>query len=415
MVAALRAARRCALRPLRRGLASTSGAFGVLATSGPGFLGCLGHGDWATRSSLEAVVDDDGRVVRIEGLGGVGAGWAHSACVVNGRALVWGRYLEPPTSALRLSRLDGVLPSFARLVNATALLFDLSGDLALRPVPIAMDGRAAKVACGAGVTAIVGDDGSLRVFGANAFGQCGVGEFSEVVNEPALVAWDAGTAAPPAVVDVALGFRHGLALADDGSVFAWGKDDNGQLGLGGRDASPVLRRVEGLQEPCVAVACGLAHSAALTAKGQLYAWGKMRDASTSAPSKVSTALPDKYGDALAPKLVPMYGTTLVQLACSNFHTAVADDAGAVYVSGLERGTREMVHAPRRARLPDAGGKWTLRSGVDAVALLSEGEVRAPDLVPGLACETDVRVAGPVADAAFGWKHVVAAASEASLS
>jgi len=185
-----------------------------------------------------------------------------------------------------------------------------------------------------------------------------------------------------------------------------GKDDNGQLGIGGRDASPALRRVD-VPDRCVAVACGLAHSAALTDKGQLYVWGKMRDPTTSAPSKVSSSLPDKYGDALKPRLVPMYGTKLTQLACSNFHTAVADDEGAVYVAGLERGSREMVHAPRRVTLP--AGDWTLRSGVDAVALVSDSEVRAPDLVPGLACEADVRLAARVDDAAFGWKHAVAAA------
>ena len=377
----------------------------VLATAGPGFLGCLGHGDWATREALEAVADDAGNTVPLGGAGCVGAGWAHSACVVHGKVLVWGRYLEPPTSALRLSRLDMVLPIFARLVNATALAFDMSGDLALRPVPVALPTAASKVACGAGVTAIVDDAGALRTFGANAFGQCGVGAFGEVVSKPADVVWhDIET--PPKVVDVALGFRHGLALGDDGGVYSWGKDDNGQLGIGGRDASPALRRVD-VPDRCVAVACGLAHSAALTDKGQLYVWGKMRDPTTSAPSKVSSSLPDKYGDALKPRLVPMYGTKLTQLACSNFHTAVADDAGAVYVAGLERGSREMVHAPRRVTLP--AGDWTLRSGVDAVALVSDSEVRAPDLVPGLACEADVRLDARVDDAAFGWKHAVAAA------
>ena len=195
----------------------------VLATAGPGFLGCLGHGDWATREALEAVADDAGNTVPLGGAGCVGAGWAHSACVVRGKVLVWGRYLEPPTSALRLSRLDMVLPIFARLVNATALAFDMSGDLALRPVPVALPTAASKVACGAGVTAIVDDAGALRTFGANAFGQCGVGAFGEVVSKPADVVWhDIET--PPKVVDVALGFRHGLALGEDGGVYSWGKD-----------------------------------------------------------------------------------------------------------------------------------------------------------------------------------------------
>ncbi|KAH8046701.1 hypothetical protein JL720_16293 [Aureococcus anophagefferens] len=123
-------------------LATTRRRQTVLATAGPGFLGCLGHGDWATREALEAVADDAGNTVP---LGGAGC--------------------------------------------------------------------------------------------------CGVGAFGEVVSKPADVVWhDIET--PPKVVDVALGFRHGLAPAATGGATLGARDDNGQLGIGGRDASPALRRVD---------------------------------------------------------------------------------------------------------------------------------------------------------------------------
>lgn len=378
-----------------------SSAVGALATAGPGFLGCLGHGDWADRDALTRVVDDAGNAVRVRG---VAAGWAHSACLVDGAPFVWGRRLEPPTSALRLSRLHGFVPAFARLVNATAVLLDTSRDLALRPAPVAVPGRARSVVCGAGVTALVLDDGALYAFGANSFGQCGVGAFGEAVAAPARVAFEGDEA--PEIVDVALGFRHGLALDRDGAVWAWGKNDNGQLGAGDRETRATASRVA-LDEPCVAVGCGLAHSAALTAGGALLTWGKMRDPASSTKNAVAKSGPDVFGDALAPLRVAR-GARFVALACSNFHTAVADADGGVAVAGLEAGSREMVHAPRPVALPAVGGPWRLRPGVDAVALVGADDVHRPDLVPGLRCETTRVFATPVADVSLGWKHAVAA-------
>ena len=65
------------------------------------------------------------------------------------------------------------------------------------------------------MTAIIDERGGLSCFGANAFGQCGVGEYSEVVANPRPVAFAEGDAR---ITKVALGFRHGLALGDDGAV-----------------------------------------------------------------------------------------------------------------------------------------------------------------------------------------------------
>ena len=46
---------------------------------------------------------------------------------------------------------------------------------------------------------------------------------------------------------------------------------------------------------------------------------------------------------------------------------------------------------------------------------AEDAVHVPDLVPGLHCETTELVRGQVADLALGWKHVVAAAPDASAA
>ncbi len=71
----------------------------------------------------------------------------------------------------------------------------------------------------------------------------------------------------------ATGRNHALYLADDGTVWAWGANGNGQLGLG--DTTP---RYEPVQVPgltgVVQVSAGLYHSMALRGDGQVFIWGQ---------------------------------------------------------------------------------------------------------------------------------------------
>jgi len=60
---------RAALRPLRRVAQKRT----YLATRGPGFLGCLGGGDWNDRDALVPVEDDNDNKVNVTS---VAAGWA---------------------------------------------------------------------------------------------------------------------------------------------------------------------------------------------------------------------------------------------------------------------------------------------------------------------------------------------------
>lgn len=79
---------------------------------------------------------------------------------------------------------------------------------------------------------------------------------------------------------LASGVSHGLALLRDGTVVAWGGNTSGQLGDGTRQGtwekqrSPV--QVAGLSE-VRAIAAANAHSLALTRDGRVFAWGADQD------------------------------------------------------------------------------------------------------------------------------------------
>jgi alpha-tubulin suppressor-like RCC1 family protein len=74
------------------------------------------------------------------------------------------------------------------------------------------------------------------------------------------------------VVHVACGNRHVLALLQDGTVWAWGRNSAGQLGNGTTIASAVPVQVLNLAN-AVAIDCGVDFSLCVTADGTVWGWG----------------------------------------------------------------------------------------------------------------------------------------------
>jgi E3 ubiquitin-protein ligase HERC2 len=106
------------------------------------------------------------------------------------------------------------------------------------------------------------------------------------------------------------GGKHCLALSADNDVYSWGEGDDGKLGHGGRMACENPKLVEALHGyEIVDVACGGAHSAAITSNGQLYTWGKGRYGRLG------------HGDSedqLKPKLVEeLVGYKVIDVACGS--------------------------------------------------------------------------------------------------
>ena len=71
---------------------------------------------------------------------------------------------------------------------------------------------------------------------------------------------------------LAAGVGHALALATDGTVWAWGKNSDGQLGDGGTVGRSMPARVVGLGN-VRSVGAGSGRSVALRADGSVWAWG----------------------------------------------------------------------------------------------------------------------------------------------
>lgn len=116
-------------------------------------------------------------------------------------------------------------------------------------------------------TFILTEDGDLWVAGRNMNGQFGNGETS-VTNTQSFVKIDAISD----VKKVAGNYGHTIALKNDGTVWTWGLNSNGQLGIGSTTDSYTPVQVPGLSG-IVAVAAGVENGYAVKDNGTVYSWG----------------------------------------------------------------------------------------------------------------------------------------------
>lgn len=139
------------------------------------------------------------------------------------------------------------------------------------------------VSAGQHHTLALDGDGRVWAWGNNTFGQLGDGRWGLDAHSPIPrpVLGPEGHGFLENVVSVAAGWDHSVALLADGTVWAWGSRCQGQLGDGRRDSnswSTVPTAVAGaidapFLDRIVAVACGAFHTLALRDDGTLRAWG----------------------------------------------------------------------------------------------------------------------------------------------
>ncbi len=110
-------------------------------------------------------------------------------------------------------------------------------------------------------------DGTLWCWGDNERGQLGVGSATDKLL-PVQV-----NALGNDVAEVALGEFHSCARKSDGTVWCWGDNERGQLGDGSDLDKSVPVLVGALGNDVVSIGLGVRHSCALKSVGSVYCWG----------------------------------------------------------------------------------------------------------------------------------------------
>lgn len=151
------------------------------------------------------------------------------------------------------------------------------------------------VHCGATFSAVHTTGGELSTWGNNMMGTLGYESTSgaaEANRAPRFVTFPPGAR----IAAASCGADHVAVLTTGGSVFAWGDDTHGQLGIGVHTGSRVPRPTPvdfgeaGHAPHIVSVSCGQAATMALAADGAVYVWGG-RDPACPGHVYAATTLP----------------------------------------------------------------------------------------------------------------------------
>jgi len=129
------------------------------------------------------------------------------------------------------------------------------------------------------------------------------------------------------VIQVACNAFHTIALTDTSEVYSWGMGAGGRLGNGKERNRFSPLAIAGLRGAYVTqIACGEAHSAAISGSGTLYTWGKGEygELGYEAAKQLTPCQVDSE---------PWEGKPIAQVACGKFYTLVLVEDGRVFSFG----------------------------------------------------------------------------------
>ncbi len=109
-------------------------------------------------------------------------------------------------------------------------------------------------------------DGSVRTWGLNMYGQCGNGSTNTIIEFPEKLNSLKG------IIAIAGAGQNSYAIKSTGTLWAWGYNNNGQLGNGTYANSNVPVQVSSITN-IIAVAGGAGYALALKGDGTVWAWG----------------------------------------------------------------------------------------------------------------------------------------------
>jgi RHS repeat-associated protein len=244
---------------------------------------------------------------------------------------------------------SGSITSVALLQNGTVVswgrgpLGDGTGNSSLTPVRVVSpDGTGQltgiiAVAEGDSTSYALGQDGTVWSWGDNGHGQLGIGTSTGGSLFPVHVVAPSGTGNLDGIVEVAAGTGQVLALKSNGTVFAWG-DGGGDLGTADSTAVNVGTPTQvvgpggnGFFADAVDIAGGQYYSMALRSDGTVWSWGRNNG------GVLGTGHSDSQTYPLPTEVLGRNGsgylTGIVQISATEEHSAALTAEGAVLTWG----------------------------------------------------------------------------------
>jgi len=265
-------------------------------------------------------------------------------------------------------------------------------------------------------SAVIRSDGTLWVCGANGSGQLGLGDLTA---RPTFT--QVGTS--PDWLQVSTGFAHTAAIARDHSLYTWGLNTQGRLGLGDAVQRTAPTRV-GTDTDWTMVSCSQGNpqgfTLAVKANGTLWAWGDNQWGQLGDGTVVDKASPIRIGA----------DNDWAAVEAGNSHALAAKRDGSLWAWGrnnagqLGDNTTTDVHAPQLVDtavdwIRFGGGNGSMSAGLKANGRLwtwgsnANGQLAVGDDVQRRR-PTAVGTASDWATFAVGGSHLVALKRDRSL-
>lgn len=191
-----------------------------------------------------------------------------------------------------------------------------SMDRTNRPVQVDHNTNWKSAAAGFQHSLALKNDGSLWAWGANHLGQLGIGGNS-ATNRPTQVGNDSDW------VSVAAGDEHSVGVRSDGSLWSWGNNSSGQLGTGTTTSANQPVQV-GTRRDWIMASAGRSHTMAIRRDGTLWAWGRNDFGQLGNGTQFGALDPVQVGTS----------TNWAGVAAGAYHTLAVQSDGTLWAWGL---------------------------------------------------------------------------------
>ncbi len=177
---------------------------------------------------------------------------------------------------------DGTLWAWGR--NNYGQLGDGSTVDRATPIQISLINSVKAVSCGLNHTLALKADGTVWAWGYNNYGQLGNGE---TINRGAPVSVSGLTSVKQVI---SASNAYSVALKEDGTVWAWGLNSNGQLGDGTTVSKSTPVQVKGLSS-IKSISCSSTFCIALKSDGTVWSWGNNQYGQLGDGTTISRTVP----------------------------------------------------------------------------------------------------------------------------
>ena len=293
-------------------------ADGTVYTWGRNEYGQLGNGVTTTNSLVPVAVKTAGTPMEGKIITQLSAKvWYALALASDGTVYSWG------------------FNSWGQLGNGTSgTANNASAPVAVKTAGTPMEGKTImQVAAGATHSLALATDGTIYAWGKNEYGQLG-NDSTTNSSVPVAVKTTGTPMEGKTIIQIHAGYEHSLALASDGTVYAWGRNNSGQLGKNDATDAHIPAAVQTLGtsmagKVIVQLAAGNSQSMALASDGTVYTWGWNQYGQLGNGTTTDSRIPV----AVVTTGTPMAGKVVSQIAAGNAHALAMTDDGIVYTWG----------------------------------------------------------------------------------